>query len=82
MPPKGPVSIARNPNTTPSGVLPVDPASLQAQSTKATSRLKLEVRRLPPGLTLEEFRDAFGEEWRVGAGKVDWLEYRPGKVKR
>lgn len=79
MPPKGPVSIAR-PGT--GGVLPVNPANLQPQSAKPTIRLKLEVRRLPPGLTKEELEEAFGAEWRVGAGKVDWFEYRAGKVKR
>jgi regulator of nonsense transcripts 3 len=26
--------------------------------------------------------DAFGEEWKVGAGKVDWLVYQKGKVSK
>lgn len=45
-------------------------------------RLKLLVRRLPPGLTKEEFRHAVGEEWSAGTGKVDWFQYRPGKVSK
>ncbi|KAL4907204.1 Smg-4/UPF3 family-domain-containing protein [Aspergillus multicolor] len=45
-------------------------------------RLKLLVRRLPPGLTQEEFETALGEEWKVGAGKVSWSQYKPGKVSK
>lgn len=83
MPPKGPVTIAKNPN----GVLPVNPAAVQSQNhhqqvAKSQVRLKLEVRRLPPGLTKDEFQNAFGEEWKVGGGNVDWLEYRQGKLRR
>ena len=82
MPPKGPAAIAKNSDSAVAGVLPVNPATLQAQSTKLTPRLKLEIRRLPPGLTQEEFSEAFGEEWQVTRGKVDWLEFRQGKNKR
>lgn len=45
-------------------------------------RLKLLVRRLPPGLTQNEFESAIGDEWKVGAGKVDWFQYKPGKVSK
>jgi regulator of nonsense transcripts 3 len=45
-------------------------------------RLKLLIRRLPPGLTQTELESALGEEWKVGAGKVDWLQYKPGKVSK
>ena len=45
-------------------------------------RLKLLVRRLPPGLTEVEFETALGGEWNVGAGKVDWFKYKPGKVSK
>lgn len=38
------------------------------------------IRRLPPGLTEDEFLKILGDEWRVGAGKVDWLRYDAGKV--
>ncbi|CAG7929008.1 unnamed protein product [Penicillium olsonii] len=45
-------------------------------------RLKLLIRRLPPGLTQAELEIALGEQWKVGAGKVDWLQYKPGKVSK
>ena len=82
MPPKAPISIAKNPTTGTGGVLPVNPASIQTSTAKAPIRLKLEIRRLPPGLTQEEFLEAFGQEWKTGAGKIDWLEFRAGKIKR
>ncbi len=46
----------------------------------AQPRLKLVCRRLPPGLTKGEFEGVLGEQWRVGAGKVDWLSYKKGSV--
>ncbi|KAK3677989.1 hypothetical protein LTR78_002084 [Recurvomyces mirabilis] len=63
------------------GVLPVNAATRAAASNKPASRLKLEIRRLPPGLTLSEFEEVLGEEWKLGKGKVDWREYRQGKLK-
>ncbi|KAL2827515.1 Smg-4/UPF3 family-domain-containing protein [Aspergillus cavernicola] len=48
----------------------------------AAPRLKLLVRRLPPGLTQEEFDTALGAEWKVGAGKISWSQYKPGKVSK
>ncbi|KAB8268833.1 Smg-4/UPF3 family-domain-containing protein [Aspergillus minisclerotigenes] len=48
----------------------------------ATPRLKLLVRRLPPGLTQAEFEAAVGPEWKLGAGKIDWFQYKPGKVSK
>lgn len=48
----------------------------------AAPRLKLLVRRLPPGLTQEEFETAIGEEWKLGSGKVSWSQYKPGKVSK
>lgn len=48
----------------------------------AAPRLKLLVRRLPPGLTQEEFEAALGGEWKAGAGKVDWFQYKPGKISK
>lgn len=41
---------------------------------------KVVVRRLPPGMTEEEFVTTLGEEWRVGNGKVDWFSYVSGKI--
>jgi regulator of nonsense transcripts 3 len=55
------------------------PSARNAPKTPAT-RLKLEIRRLPPGLTLSEFEETLGEEWKPGKGRVDWREFRQGKV--
>ncbi|KAK3941690.1 putative nonsense-mediated mrna decay protein, partial [Diplogelasinospora grovesii] len=41
---------------------------------------KVVVRRLPPGMTEEEFITILGDAWRVGNGKVDWFSYRQGKI--
>lgn len=52
-------------------------------SMKTTApKLRLIVRRLPPGLTQEEFEQTLGEEWRAGAGKVEWMAYKEGKVSK
>ncbi|CAK1357938.1 unnamed protein product [Cercospora beticola] len=78
MPPK---VLAKNEGA--KGVLPVNAATRAAASAKGPApRLKLEVRRLPPGLTLSEFEEILGDEWKLGNGKVDWREYRQGKVKQ
>ncbi|CAD6504380.1 BgTH12-06110 [Blumeria graminis f. sp. triticale] len=45
-------------------------------------RLKVIIRRLPPGLAEAEFRSSLGREWEVGQGKVDWLLYKAGKVSK
>lgn len=42
--------------------------------------MKVVVRRLAPALTEAEFMKIIGEEWKVGAGRVDWFSYKPGKV--
>ncbi|KAL8994356.1 MAG: hypothetical protein Q9169_005643 [Polycauliona sp. 2 TL-2023] len=61
----------------------IEPAPTQARSSMpSTTRLKLIVRRLPPGLTSDEFETCLGEEWRVGRGNVDWALYKPGKVSK
>ncbi|KAF2661305.1 hypothetical protein K491DRAFT_710886 [Lophiostoma macrostomum CBS 122681] len=70
------------------GVLPgsvlqkTPPASAPRGPKAAQPRLKLVLRRLPPGLTRTEFVDALGQDWKVGAGKTDWLLYRKGKVSK
>lgn len=72
------------------GVLQIPAAATQKNPPKpakkppkpATPRLKLLVRRLPPGLTQAEFETALGEEWKTGGGKIDWLQYKPGKVSK
>ncbi|EME40746.1 hypothetical protein DOTSEDRAFT_74324 [Dothistroma septosporum NZE10] len=78
MPPK---VLAKN-NDRASGVLLVTGATRAAATAKGPApRLKLEIRRLPPGLTLTEFEETLGDEWKLGNGKVDWREYKQGKVK-
>lgn len=68
------------------GVLPVTllqknpPTQAPRGPKSAQPRLKLICRRLPPGLTKAEFVDALGDEWKLGAGKVDWMNYRKGKI--
>lgn len=71
------------------GVLPIPASATQKPATPAKStpkspapRLKLVVRRLPPGLTQTEFETCLGDEWKVGSGKVDWFQYKNGKVSR
>lgn len=46
------------------------------------SRLKVIIRRLPPGITESEVTSVLGEEWTLGKGKVDWLSFKPGKVSK
>ncbi|PLN75708.1 Smg-4/UPF3 family-domain-containing protein [Aspergillus taichungensis] len=74
----------------PGGVLQISAAATQKNTPTAprkapkpaAPRLKLLVRRLPPGLTQTEFETVLGPEWKTGAGKVDWLQYKPGKVSK
>lgn len=46
------------------------------------ARLKIIIRRLPPGLTQSEFDEALGDEWKTGRDKVDWAVYKEGKVSK
>ncbi|PLB33885.1 putative nonsense-mediated mRNA decay protein Upf3 [Aspergillus candidus] len=72
------------------GVLQISAAATQKNTPTAprkapkpaAPRLKLLVRRLPPGLTQTEFETVLGPEWKAGAGKVDWFQYKPGKVSK
>ncbi|KAL8957060.1 MAG: hypothetical protein Q9193_005571 [Seirophora villosa] len=48
----------------------------------SSPRLKLVVRRLPPGLTDVEFETILGGEWKLGGGRVDWAVYKPGKISK
>lgn len=73
------------------GVLPVSASATQKASQhrgnlKPSSvrsigpRLKVVLRRLPPGLTEEELLETLGPEWKIGGGRVDWMVYKPGKT--
>jgi len=70
------------------GVLPVSPAHMAGEAAKpAKTKTPLEgekvvVRRLPPGLTEDEFVSILGDEWRAGKGKVGWFSYQAGKISR
>ncbi|EXJ55555.1 hypothetical protein A1O7_08483 [Cladophialophora yegresii CBS 114405] len=75
----------------PAGVLPVNAAARKTAASNSSqklsqrspaTRLRLIIRRLPPGLTEMEFWAALGDEWRVGSGKVEWAAYHDGKVSR
>ena len=75
----------------PAGVLAVNAATRKnaaAHSTAKSSqrtpapRLRLIIRRLPPGLTEAEFWTALGDEWQLGNGKVEWAAYKGGNVSR
>ena len=77
MPPK---IIAKNADKQ-GGVLPVSGATRAASLKAPGPKLKLEVRRLPPSLTLAEFEETLGDEWKLGNGKVDWRDYRQGRTR-
>jgi regulator of nonsense transcripts 3 len=74
------------------GVLPISASTIHhAPAAKDGSRraareqgprLKVVIRRLPPGLTQAEFETAVGEQWKLGGERVDWMEYRAGKVSK
>jgi regulator of nonsense transcripts 3 len=72
------------------GVLPISISATQKASSSpakntskmAAPRLKLLVRRLPPGLTQTEFETQLGEEWMAGAGRVDWLHFKAGRISK
>ncbi|UPX10717.1 uncharacterized protein EKO05_0001359 [Ascochyta rabiei] len=70
------------------GVLPVAvlqrnaPAPAPRGPKAAQPRLKLVLRRLPPGLTKAEFEALVGDDWKPGAGKVDWFSYRKGSISK
>lgn len=83
------VTIARP--SRPNGVLSIPASVTQKRSgpdsevsslKSATMRLKILVRRLPPGLTQTEFEEALGDDWKVNGGKVDWAVYKEGKVSK
>ncbi|OAX81646.1 hypothetical protein ACJ72_04013 [Emergomyces africanus] len=78
----------QSPRLSSAGVLPISASTTQKGSASKTSskvaapRLKLLIRRLPPGLTVQEFEAALGDEWKDGNGKVDWFHYKEGKISK
>jgi regulator of nonsense transcripts 3 len=84
--------MSAQPKGRPAGVLAVPAAVRRKANTDAAAaktanrspapRLRLIIRRLPPGLTEAEFWLSLGEEWEVGKGKVEWAAYKDGKVSK
>ena len=88
------VTIAQPPRKDPSaGVLPMTATYAKVPGGKDANnggirgagkvsgpRLKVQIRRLPPGLSQVELEQTLGGEWAVGSGRVDWMEYKRGKV--
>lgn len=73
-------------NTDTNGVLPINPSQTNSKAQKTPShnrtagpKLKAVIRRLAPALTEAEFKATLGNEWALGAGKVDWFSYKIGK---
>jgi regulator of nonsense transcripts 3 len=71
------------------GVLPIPLSVTQKASSPAknksktaASRLKLLIRRLPPGLTQAEFETQLGDEWKLGSGRVDWSLFKNGRISK
>lgn len=69
------------------GVLPVAASQASGESSQKPVKTKaapegdkVVIRRLPPGMTADEFVKILGDEWEVGGGKVDWLSYKSGKI--
>lgn len=55
----------------------------EAQPSRAVgARLKIVIRRLPPGLTQAEFEETLGEDWASAGDRVDWVVYKPGRVSK
>lgn len=57
-------------------------ASKVTKSKTSQDGLKVVIRRLPPGMTEEEFVTILGDTWKLGNGKVSWFDYKEGKIAR
>lgn len=58
------------------------PTTSDNSGSRVVSRLKIVIRRLPPGLTQVEFEEVLGDDWKVKGENVDWAVYKPGKVSK
>ena len=80
-----PNNVARSSGTptTPTANVPkaINLPSLPAPKA-GSQRLKVVIRRLPPGLTQKEFDSVLGDEWKAGGGQVDWVQFKAGKLSR
>ncbi|KAB5582524.1 Smg-4/UPF3 family-domain-containing protein [Coniochaeta sp. 2T2.1] len=57
-----------------------DPSSKTSKAKAPAEGEKVVIRRLPPGLTEEEFHTILGDTWKSGNGKVGWFDYVKGKI--
>jgi regulator of nonsense transcripts 3 len=58
-------------------------ADAVAKTSKAKAPVegeKVVIRRLPPGLTEDEFQTILGDTWKSGNGKIGWYRYEKGKI--
>ncbi|KAK6007525.1 hypothetical protein QM012_004339 [Aureobasidium pullulans] len=83
MPPKPMVLLAKKGanHADSSGQSQSQHSGKQNHQPKNAARLKLVVRRLPPALSKDEFLTTLGEDWKVPSTKIDYLDYRCGKIK-
>lgn len=78
-----PQLLSRKPNVNASATASQpasDNAPKQSRGKAPVEGEKVTVRRLPPGMTVEDFLTILGDEWKVGNGKVAWFDFRNGKV--
>jgi len=77
--------MASSTKTQTNGVLAVSASQTSGGNQKpaiskpSNPKLKVLIRRLPPGLTEAEFISILGSEWKLGGGKVDWFLFKSGK---
>ncbi|MCJ1473286.1 hypothetical protein MMC13_001937 [Lambiella insularis] len=48
----------------------------------ALPRLKVIVRRLPPGIEEDEFYECLGKQWKPAGERVDWASFKSGKISK
>jgi regulator of nonsense transcripts 3 len=58
------------------------PQAKQPQNKIEEPRLKVVIRRLPPGLTQQELEATLGPDWTPGGGRVDYFNFKQGKMDR
>ncbi|KAI9731396.1 MAG: hypothetical protein M1834_005302 [Cirrosporium novae-zelandiae] len=78
----GAAGILSIPASTTQKSTPSAPSHRSSANRAPAPRLKVVIRRLPPGLTAKEFETTLGEDWKLGGGKVDWFLYKEGKVSK
>lgn len=79
-----PVAAGKTSATTPAAATGTS-TSDSAKPTKtknAQEGEKVVIRRLPAGLTEDEFQTILGDEWKEGNGKVGWCSFHAGKVSK